>query len=283
MYGTTTGSFSSPTGSTYYYIADPQNNGVRALNFYRTLLPTTDSPTNFSSSLDLHYNNLGYVPFQQSAVNGKCQDGLYNRYWAYYINSLYDIDARLLTCNVVLNPADIKNIKLNDKIFIDGHLYRINKIQGANLIQQESTQVELIKLPTRTQPFTGRRRVPTGMGAEDYIDVITNGFSDNGSVSYVKYDDGTPVTDTAVLSYASTLDYFEAYGGEVSWNTQQPTNVNASIIVLGNSKYNETQNNVIVVGSGNTLPDNLYGTSIFGDNNDINLTQPTSSLVETKF
>ena len=283
MYGTATGSFSVPTGSTFYYIADPAASGVRALSYYRTLLATTDSPTLFTSSLDIHYANIGYYPFQQPAVNGQCQDGVYNRYWAYYINSLYDIDARLLTCNVVLNPADIKNIKLNDKIFIDGHLYRINKIQGANLIQQESTQVELIKLPTRTQPFTGRRRVPTGMGAEDYIDVITNGFSDNGSVSYVKYDDGTPVTDTAVLSYASTLDYFEAYGGEVSWNTQQPTNVNASIIVLGNSKYNETQNNVIVVGSGNTLPDNLYGTSIFGDNNDINLTQPTSSLVEQNF
>ena len=31
------------------------------------------------------------------------------------------------------------------------------------------------------------------------------------------------------------------------------------------------------------MPDNLYGTSIFGDNNDINLTQPTSSLVEQNF
>ena len=283
MYGTATGSFSVPTGSTFYYIDDPAASGVRALSYYRTLLATTDSPTLFTSSLDIHYANIGYYPFQQSAVNGQCQDGVYNRYWAYYINSLYDIDARLLTCNVVLNPADIKNIKLNDKIFIDGHLYRINKIQGANLIQQESTQVELIKLIPRTQPFTGRRRVPTGMNPEDYVDVITNGFGDNGSVNYVKYDDGTPITDTQVLSYVSTLDYFEAYGNEVSWNTQQPTNVNPGIIVLGNSKYNETQNNVIVVGSGNTLPDNLYGTSIFGDNNEINLTQPTASLVEQDF
>ena len=283
MYGTATGSFSVPTGSTFYYIDDPAASGVRALSYYRTLLATTDSPTLFTSSLDIHYANIGYYPFQQSAVNGQCQDGVYNRYWAYYINSLYDIDARLLTCNVVLNPADIKNIKLNDKIFIDGHLYRINKIQGANLVQQQSTVVELIKLIPRTQPFTGRRRVPTGMNPEDYVDVITNGFGDNGSVNYVRYDDGTPVTDTQVLSYVSTLDYFESYGSEVSWNTQQPTNVNAGIIVLGNSKYNETQNNVIVVGSGNTLPDNLYGTSIFGDNNEINLTQPTSSLVEQNF
>jgi hypothetical protein len=281
MYGTATGSFAAPSGSTFYYIDDPAASGVRALSYYRTLLATTDSPTLFTSSLDIHYANIGYYPYQQSAVNGQCQDGVYNRYWAYYINSLYDIDARLLTCNIVLNPADIKNIKLNDKIFIDGHLYRINKISGANLVQQQSTVVELIKLPTRTQPFTGRRRIPTGMNPEDYIDVITNDFSDNGSVSYVRYDDGTAVTDADVLSYVATLDNLEAYGSEVSWNTQQPTNINPNIIILGNTKYNETQNNVIVVGTGNTMPDNLYGTSIFGDNNEINLTQPTSSLGES--
>jgi len=163
MYGTTTGSFSVPSGSTFYYIADPAASGVRALSYYRTLLATTDSPTIFSSSLDIHYANIGYYPFQQSAVNGQCQDGVYNRFWAYYINSLYDIDARLLTCNVVLNPADIKDIKLNDKIFIDGHSYRINKIQGANLIQQQSTQVELIKLPTRTQPLSLKLLVITSI------------------------------------------------------------------------------------------------------------------------
>lgn len=281
MYGTTTGSFSVPTGSTFYYIEDPAASGIRALNYYRTLLPTTDSPTIFSSSLDIHYSNIGYYPYQQSAVNGQCQDGVYNRYWAYYINSLYDIDARLLTCNVVLNPADIKNIKLNDKIFIDGHLYRINKIQGANLIQRQSTVVELIKLPTRTQPFTGRRRIPTGTGPQDYKDVIVNGFSDNGSVSYVAYDDESEViTDQQVLSYAATLDNYEAYAEVVSWNTQQPTNINPNVIVLGNTKYNETQNNVIVIGAGNSIPDNLYGTSIFGDNNEINITAPTSSAAE---
>lgn len=269
MYGTATGSFSAPSGSTYYYIDDPAASGVRALSYYRTLLPTTDSPTIFTSSLDIHYANLGFYPYQQSAVNGTCQDGVYNRYWAYYINSLYDIDARLLTCNIVLNPADIKNIKLNDKIFIDGHLYRINKIQGANLIQQQSTTVELIKIIPRQQPFTGRRRVPTGVGAQDYEDVITNGFQENGTVSYVKYQTGEPVSNTQVLNYVSALDGFQAYGDQVNWNTQNPTNVNPNIFILGNSKYNETQNNVIVVGAGNTLPDNLSESYIFGTNNNI--------------
>jgi hypothetical protein len=269
MYGKATGSFSAPTGSTFYYIDDPDASGVRALSYYRTLLATTDSPTIFTSSLDLHYANLGYYPYQQSAVNGQCQDGVYNRYWAQYINSLYDIDARLLTCNIVLNPADIGNIKLNDKIFIDGHLYRINKIKGANLIQQQSTEVELIKLLPRTQPFTGRRRISTGLGPNDYEDVIIGDFGDNGNVNYVKYNTGDPVTDAIVLDSVSALDGFEAFGSEVVWNDQKPTNFNPNIFILGNSKYNETQNNVIVVGAGNELPDNLSESYIFGTNNTI--------------
>jgi hypothetical protein len=270
MYGTATGSFSSPTGSTYFYIDDPANSGVRAVNRYVTLLPTTDSPTDFTGSLDLHYSNIGYYPFQQSAVNGQCRDGLYNRFWANYINSLYDIDARLLTCNILLNPSDIDNIKLNDKYFIDGHLYRINKINGANLIQQQSTEVELIKILPRRQDFTGRRRISTGLNPEDFEDVVVGEFGEGGNVFYVKYDDGTSVTDPDVLEAVSVLDGFEAYGPTVAWNTQQPTNFNPNIFVLGNSKYNETQNSVAVFGKGNIIPDNLSDSYLFGNNITIN-------------
>jgi len=277
MYGTTTGSFSVPTGSTFFYIDDPDASGVRAVNRYVTLLPTTDSPTVFSQSLDLHYSNIGYYPFQQSAVNGQCQDGLYNRFWAQYINSLYDIDARLLTCNILLDPADIDAIKLNDKYFIDGHLYRINKINGANLVQQKSTEVELVKILPGVQNFTGRRRISTGLNPEDFEDVIVGEFGEGGSVFYVRYDDGVSVTDPDILEAVSVLDGFEAYGQTVAWNTQQPTNFNPNIFILGNSKYNETQNGVAVFGNGNIIPDNLSNSYLFGNNITINSVFSASS------
>lgn len=277
MAGTATGSFSVPTGSTFYYIDDPQNSGVRALNFYRTLLPTTDSPTDFTSSLDLHYANLGYYPFQQSSVNGQCQDGLFNRYWAYYINSLYDIDARLLTCNILLKPSDLKDIKLNNKYFIDGHLYRINRISAANLVQEKSTEVQFVKILARKQPFTGRRRVSTGLNPEDFEDIITDGFDTGGNVRYVKYDDGTPVTNPNILGQVSVLDGWKAYGSEVSWNTPNVSLVNPNVFVLGNSKYNETQNNVAIFGPGNVIPDSLSNSFLFGSNITINSTVSASN------
>lgn len=278
MYGTTTGSLSVPTGSTFYYIDDPATPGIRAINNYVTLLPTTESPTIFSSSLDLHYSNIGYYPFQQSAVDGQCQDGLYNRFWANYINSLYDIDARILTCNILLDPIDIDNIKLNDKFFIDGHLYRINKINGANLVQQKSTEIEFIKILPRRQDFTGRRRISTGLNPEDFEDIITDGFDQGGNVNYVRYDDGVSVTDPRLLESVSVLDGFNSYGQQVAWNTKQPPNFNPSLLILGNSKYNDTQNNVIVVGAGNTIPDNLSNSYLFGTNITIDSSISASSF-----
>jgi len=149
------------------------------------------------------------------------------------------------------------------------HYYRVNKIQGANLVQRQSTQVELVKLLPRSQPFTGRRRISTGIGPTQFKDVIVNGFTDNGSVFYSVYETGESETDPFILSQAAALDGYEAYGDEVSWNTQEQVVVNPNIIVLGNSKYNETQQNVISIGAGNTLQDNISNVSIFGNDNTV--------------
>ena len=89
---------------------------------------------------DLHFGNRGHWSYQQSFVNAQTiRDAVYE-YWSFYINELYDVDARLLTCNVYLEPHEIAGIALNDSIFIDGHYYRINKIMGANLTKPGSQQ-----------------------------------------------------------------------------------------------------------------------------------------------
>jgi hypothetical protein len=56
---------------------------------------------------------------------------------------------------------EIKNIQLNDKIFIDGQYYRINKISGASLTETTSVVVELLKTIPRQLNYTGRRRIVT--------------------------------------------------------------------------------------------------------------------------
>jgi len=255
--------------SGYYYVDTDGKGATVPLNYYRTLLATTDSPTTFSSSIDLHYTNVGYYPFQQSQVNGTCQNGLFNEYWAFYINELYDIDARLLTCNIKLNPSEIQGIQLNDKIFIDGHYYRINKINGANLINPDSVEVELLKSSPRKLPFTGRRRVttPTTKNPNEYKDVILNSFNEQGSALYEDFETGDIIVDADVLDRVSSVDNFEFYDGQVVWNNQPITRTPISTVVIGNTKYNDTQQNVLSVGTGNDLSNNLYNAIVFGDEN----------------
>jgi hypothetical protein len=289
MFGTYTGSLSGvPSGSTFYYVDDPTNSAIRTLNQYRTLLPTTDSPTDFTASLDLHYSNLGYYPYQQSSVNGQCRDGLYNRYWSYYINSLYDVDARLLTCNILLEPSIIKDIKLNDKIFIDGHYYRINKISGANLINPKSTEVQLIKLLSGVQGYTGKRRISTGLNPEDFVDVITGDITTNGKVIYNNANTGVPITASNVLDQLGTLDGFTVLDNEVVWNDKQPIDVYNNVISVGINKIPYSVQNSIFIGSGNDIGSNTLNGFIFGNNNNlldaannVVMFAQTSSIIES--
>ena len=245
----------------YYYI----NDGTQTfpVNYYRTLGPNTTSPVDFNTGFDIHYDNLGYWPYQQNWINGKTNNDAYSRFWAYYINELYDVNTRLVTMNIVLQPNDIQNIKLNNKIFIDGHYYRINKITGANLIEEQSIQVELLKTLPRRLQFP-RRRIYTN--PTDFIDVIQNDFSENGTTSYSNFETGAAITSSIVLEQASTRDGNETVGGEVVWDIIKPIIFNPNVVTVGNVNYDDTSNNVLAVGNDVVIPQNTQNAAVLVPN-----------------
>jgi hypothetical protein len=243
----------------YYYVKDDSGNTI-PVNYYRTLGGLTESPANFSSSFDIHYDNLDFYPYQQNYVNGRTSNDAYSVYWAYYINELYDVDTRIVTMNIVLNPTEIERIQLNDKIFIDGHYYRINKIQGANLIDKQSTQVELLKTLPRKLQFP-RRRIY--LDPQTYEDVIQNDYNENGTTSYSYFVSNQPVTSSEILHQAGTRDNNEVYGTDVIWDQTKPFIYNPNILVIGNADYDETANNVISVGNNGAIPQDTQNTAIF--------------------
>ena len=243
----------------YYYVKEDSGN-VIPVNYYRTLGGLTESPATFASTFDIHYNNLDFYPYQQNYVNGRTSNDAFATYWAYYINELYDVDTRLLTLNVILNPTEIEQIQLNNKIFIDGHYYRINKIQGANLIDQQSTQVELLKTLSRKLAFP-RRRIYTDPST--FEDVIQNEYNENGTTTYSSFLTNAPITSPEVLSQASTRDRNEVYGTNVIWDQTKPIIFNPNIITVGNVDYDETSNNVIAAGNISSIPQGTENTAIF--------------------
>ena len=121
----------------------------------------------FNSTRDLHFgNNInpGVWSYHQNQYNAKVKQSAFYQYWAFYLNELYDVDARKVTLNVLLKPAEIQPLKLNSKIFIDGHYYRIDNISGANLTREDSVEVTLLKVLQRKLYFPRRRVIDIGIG-----------------------------------------------------------------------------------------------------------------------
>ena len=266
-----TGVSGSATG--YYYVLDGTT--PIPLNVYNTALPTYRSDVlNPIPSSSLHFDSSTYrqYKFSQPGTPGfNYIPGAYDNYWSFWINEIYDIDARLLTCNVILKPSEIQNIQLNDKIFIDGHYYRINKINGANLVNTDSVEVELLKTAPRKIPYNGRRRILTPRSSEPnaYVDAIIDTYNDDGSITYADFETGAIISDQEVIAQVVGIDGKDYYAG-TTWDNEQYQVYNPNIIALGATKYNESHTNIISVGNGNSITDYTANSFILGDNNIIN-------------
>lgn len=74
-------------------------------------------------------------------------NNLFTNYHQEIIDLIINTDSRLVTAYFNLEPNDINNLSLSDKIYIDGSYFIINKIIDYNATQPGITKVELIKTP----------------------------------------------------------------------------------------------------------------------------------------
>ena len=117
-------------------------------------LPAYTSSFGFDVTVnDLHFDNQYFdlIPGYFQANNGTTA---YETYWEKYINDLYAVEGRKVTLDLQFSPVEYQDIRLNDKIFIYGEEYRINKIKGFNLQMKDVVTVELIKLATTAEKIT---------------------------------------------------------------------------------------------------------------------------------
>jgi hypothetical protein len=96
------------------------------------------SDLNFSFSTDFFFFNNPY-PVQATPFT------LYNSFWRDYIDNTYSNETKRLTGSFYLEPIEIYQTKLTDKIFVKDSFYRIEKINDGNLIEPQFTEVQLIK------------------------------------------------------------------------------------------------------------------------------------------
>ena len=107
------------------------------LQFNNSLLPLND--INFGAPNELFFTAESYPT-----------TNLFNAYYSDYMAEITDKDSKLLTCQVLLNSLDILQLDFSKMVWIDGILFRINKVLNYNPMNYTTTKVELLKVIQKT-------------------------------------------------------------------------------------------------------------------------------------
>jgi hypothetical protein len=129
------------TGVTSWHIRHNNGNeGAALTNYgYAGHLDEPDAPTadiNFGVPNQLYFT----LPVNYPSAN------LFNGFWSDYVAEITDKDSKLLTCNVYLKITDIYGLDFSKLIYIDGALWRLNKVIDYNPMNPESTKCEFLRV-----------------------------------------------------------------------------------------------------------------------------------------
>jgi hypothetical protein len=100
-----------------------------------------DDPTN--PTVDLNFGAPKELQFPASIYP---TNNLFNTYNKPYILEITDMESKLLTCRVYLTAVDIYNLDFSKYIWINGVLFRLNKIESYDPTDYNTTQVNLLKV-----------------------------------------------------------------------------------------------------------------------------------------
>ncbi len=168
-------------------------------------------------TVDLLFGTPDEVYFGTPAGIGAnyTDNNLYNKYYSQFIEEVTSKDSKLVEAYFDLTPKDIYDLNFADFWYVDGAVYRLNKVVDYDSISGESTKVELSKLITGT-PF-----VPNPVGTLDLRGTSNAGKID-GSIDsvrtpgplteYTKIDGG----EDEVLSLKQTGNIRIIDGGQLS-------------------------------------------------------------------
>ncbi len=120
-----------------------------------------------------------------------CYEDLYDIYYSDYIDDLTSVENRLMKCLVYLTPQEISSLNFDEKIYIDGVYWRINKIDYS-LLNPGMAKVEFTKITQDYRPHRVRyyQLNPCASGSTLYTNTDLNATIYAYVGKYIKLDDG---------------------------------------------------------------------------------------------
>jgi len=100
-----------------------------------------DDPTN--PNVDINFGAPKELQFPASTYP---TNNLFNTYHLPYILEITDMESKLLACRVYLTAVDIYNLDFSKYIWINGVLFRLNKIESYDPTAYRTTLVNLLKV-----------------------------------------------------------------------------------------------------------------------------------------
>lgn len=98
-----------------------------------------DAPIN-----DLNFGALKELFF--TLISGALNVTQFNVYYSGYMAEITNKDSKLLTGNFYLTPKDIIELDFSKFIYLDGVLFRLNKIEDYNMTRPSDCKAELLKI-----------------------------------------------------------------------------------------------------------------------------------------
>jgi len=134
---------------------------------------TTDYTLDFGPDVpDIVASDLVGIPGRTSA----------QKFWLEFLDELYNPSSRTLECSALLTAYDISSLKFNDKIFIDGTIYRVLEISNYQVGERKPCNLKLMKSLTASDSTCGL--IPT--------------IEESGEISWVSAETGAAQTSNAL-------------------------------------------------------------------------------------
>lgn len=128
------------TGVTQWKIQDDAGGTLAQVTSYG-YAGHLDDPTN--PTVDLNFGAPKELQFPASTYP---TNNLFNTYHLPYILEITDMESKLLTCRVYLTAVDIYNLDFSKYIWINGVLFRLNRIDSYDPTDYRTTLVNLLKV-----------------------------------------------------------------------------------------------------------------------------------------
>ena len=194
-------------GGATFYVGDVANTSYPlCLNFFNAGAPMElDSPLllwNFQYQASSWSTLIGWTPSNQT---------YFARYYQQFLLSIYDDDARLLECSMVLTPADIFDFRFNDEIQIENTPFRVIKISNYQPYSSEPCTVQLLKKINRVASLV----LPD---PDEKCTLNLSGYTQDGNVIFT--DPLTGVTSTGTEECCTSHGLYWT-GTNCVWNHGQ--------------------------------------------------------------